>query len=67
MADEGWRSVSGGGDEAAIVGVCDLGGGEGEGVDVDAVNGTLDILSVIGAHEEVGGRDGDEVGDGEHV
>jgi hypothetical protein len=30
------------------------------------VNGTLDILSAVGAHKEGAGGDGDEVGAGNH-
>jgi hypothetical protein len=46
--------------EALVFGIGDLSGGEEEGIDPDAMNGTFAILPGGGAHEEPGGGDGDE-------
>ena len=59
---ERWRVGGGRAEEDRVFGVGDLCGGEKEGVDPDAVDGTFAILTGRGAHEEPGCGDGDEVG-----
>ena len=59
---EGRRIVSAGVEVEFVFGVCYLRGGEEEGVDPDAVDGTFAILTGSGAHEEPGCGDGGEGG-----
>src|ERR1700685_2312725 len=62
VVPEGRRVRRGGAQEERVFGVGDLRGGEAEGVDPDAVDGTFAILAGGGAHEKPALWDGDERG-----
>src|ERR1700730_74934 len=62
VVPEGWSVRRGGSHEESVFRVGDLGGGEEECIDPDAVDGTFAILAGSGAHEKPACGDGDEGG-----
>src|SRR5579872_6837781 len=54
IVPEWGRRCAGCDEEAGVFGVGDLGGGQEEGVDPNAMDGALAVLSGAGAHQEPG-------------